>query len=87
MIISSAGNVGIGTTAPNAKISVSSATASTQFFSIGGAMTKAEILAYDPVVAGEMFYCTDCTASNVCISTGTAVTQVADMSAKTTACN
>ena len=87
MRITSAGNVGIGTTAPAAKLSVSSSTASSFFFSIGGAMTKAEILAYDPTKAGEMFFCTDCVAATICVSTGTAVADMADIGDRTVACN
>ena len=81
------GFVGIGTTAPTAKVSVSSSTASTSFYSIGGAMTKAEILAYDPPGPGVNFYCTNCVASTVCISTGTAVADFADIGDRTVACN
>jgi hypothetical protein len=85
--IDSAGNVGIGTTAPTSKVSVSSSTASTAFMGLNGAATKAEILAFDPVKAGEMFFCTDCVASTVCISTGTAVADFADIGDRTVACN
>lgn len=86
MAITGTGNVGIGTTAPTQKLSVSSSTASSFFFSIGGAMTKAEILAYDPVKAGEMFFCTDCSSAALCISTGTAVADMADIGDRTVAC-
>lgn len=48
--------------------------------------TKAQILAIDPIEAGEQFYCSDCTASNICISTGTAVGQFSDIQAKSVAC-
>jgi hypothetical protein len=82
-----AGNVGIGTAAPTSKVSVSSSTASTAFMGLNGAATKAEILAFDPVKAGEMFFCTDCVASTVCISTGTAVADFADIGDRTVACN
>jgi len=81
------GNVGIGTVAPDAKLSISSSTASTAFISFLGAMTKAEILAFDPVQAGASAYCTDCVTATHCISTGTAVTQFADIGDRTVACN
>lgn len=48
--------------------------------------TKAQILAIDPIAVGEEYYCSDCTASNICISTGTAVGQFSDIQAKTVAC-
>lgn len=48
--------------------------------------TSAEIKLIDPVAAGELFYCSNCTTVPVCISTGTAVAQVALITDKTAAC-
>jgi hypothetical protein len=86
MRVTSAGLVGIGTTAPSnalhvkatTGIAVSSATTAGLSMVIKGAETKANIKAYDPVAAGELWICTDCTAPySMCVSTGTAATQYA----------
>jgi len=81
MCVKSNGMVGIGTGSPLQKLKIE-----------GGAFaiysrTKAEIFAIDPVEVGEQYYCSNCTISNICISTGIAVGNFSDLSAKTTACN
>lgn len=46
--------------------------------------TKAQILALTPAAAGQAYYCSDCTAVTVCVSTGTgagAFTKVTDRAA------
>lgn len=52
-----------------------------------GVLAKAAIIATDPTIAGEVFYCSDCTTVPMCISTGTAATQWSLITDKTAACN
>ncbi len=76
------GNVGIGTTTPGTTLEIGT----TGKISMG-VDTKANILAYDPVRAGEMIYCSDCSSATICISTGTAVADFADIGDRTAPCN
>lgn len=48
--------------------------------------SAAQIVAIDPVAAGEMYYCSDCAAVAVCVSTGTAAADWALITNKTAAC-
>jgi len=48
--------------------------------------TRAQIDALTPDVIGEMVYCSDCSVKNVCISTGTAVSQWMRMDLATAGC-
>jgi len=50
-------------------------------------LTLAQLKTYSPASAGLPFYCSDCTVSTVCISTGTAIFGVSDISGRTTACH
>lgn len=95
MRITSAGNVGIGTTAPSATldvvtttgVEVSTSTTASAFFTIKGGMAKAQINLVDPATAGEVYYCTDCTAVTMCVSTGTAVGSFVKVSDKSAVCD
>lgn len=49
--------------------------------------TEAEIRALDPVYAGEMYYCSDCETSAMCVSTGTALGAWADIGDRTAICD
>jgi hypothetical protein len=81
-LVVAGGNVGIGTVTPGTALEIGT----TGKISMG-VDTKANILAYDPVRAGEMIYCSNCVASTICISTGTAVADFADIGDRTVACN
>ena len=48
--------------------------------------SASQIVAIDPVAAGEMYYCSDCTTVAVCVSTGTAAADWALITDKTAAC-
>jgi len=76
------GKVGIGTTAPGTALEIGT-TGRLTF----GRAAKATIIAIDPIVSGEVMYCTDCVAATLCISTGTAATQWSDIGDRTVACN
>ena len=52
-----------------------------------GSKTKSALGAYSPSVAGELWYCSDCSATNIAVSTGTGVGMVSDIHSKTTAIN
>ena len=52
-----------------------------------GAKNKATLKAYTPSAAGELWYCSDCSATTLAISTGTAAGGVSDIIGKTTAIN
>ena len=89
------GKWGIGTTAPantlhvkgTTGIAVSSAPLAGLSMVFRGMEAKANITATDPVAAGELWLCTDCTAPySLCVSTGTAVADYAKMGT-TDACN
>ena len=89
------GKLGIGTTSPSnaihvkatTGIAVSSATTASLSIVFRGAETKANIKAYDPVAAGEAWYCTDCTTAGFCVSTGTAVNQYSNAGNKSLDCD
>jgi len=49
--------------------------------------TQAQIEVYDPITVGEMFYCSDCTATTLCISTGTVVGDFSTIQDPTSACD
>lgn len=49
--------------------------------------TEAQILLIDPVVAGELYFCSDCTTTTVCVSTGTAVADMAAIEDPSAACD
>jgi hypothetical protein len=89
------GNGGNGTTAPannlhvkgTTGIAVSSAPLAGLSMVFRGMEAKANINATDPVAAGELWLCTDCTAPySLCVSTGTAVADYAKMGT-TDGCN
>jgi hypothetical protein len=48
---------------------------------------RLQILAIVPGAAGQIYYCSDCTTAAVCISTGAAAGQMANIGNRTTACN
>lgn len=49
--------------------------------------SEAQILAIDPVAAGELYFCSDCTTTAVCVSTGTAVLDFAAIEDPAAACD
>ena len=58
----------------------------------GGALqlysrTQAQIEAFTPLAAGELYYCNDCTATAVCVSSAAAVMSWVSVVDPTTACN
>ena len=96
MVISSAGNVGIGTASPATKLDVngdaqfgSGATKST--FTATGfwepySRTKAQIDLLVPTKVGQVIDCTDCTLPGLCRSTGTLAAQWRKMESATLGC-
>lgn len=50
-------------------------------------LALAAILARTPDGAGEMFRCSDCAASSVCVSTGTGAGAYVEVSSNTSVCN
>lgn len=51
------------------------------------AKSKAQLGSYTPLVAGEIWYCSDCATDGIVVSTGTTVGGFARISARTTAIN
>ncbi len=49
--------------------------------------TKAQILALTPAAAGQIYFCSDCTAVSICVSTGTAAGAFVKATDKTAACD
>ena len=49
--------------------------------------TKAQILTIDPAAAGELYFCSDCTTTAVCVSTGTDVADMAAIENPTAICD
>jgi len=49
--------------------------------------TKAQILTIDPAAAGELYFCSDCTTTAVCVSTGTDVADMAAIEDPTAICD
>lgn len=49
--------------------------------------TKAQILALTPAAAGQAYYCSDCTAVTVCVSTGTGAGAFTKVDDRTAACD
>jgi hypothetical protein len=76
--VSNAGATGAGATGATGATGAVGATGATG----GGwraADTKANIMSYDPAAAGEITPCTDCSITGAAISTGTEISQVADI--------
>ena len=49
--------------------------------------SSAQILALTPAEVGEMYFCNNCSPLTLCVSTGTAVLQFADVADPTAACD
>ena len=98
MKIDSEGNVGIGTASPATKLHLSSGTITVDgnvaqgIHLVTGSMgfssdTEINIRAKDPVRVGEAWYCSDCAAAALCVSTGTALGDWADSGDRTASCD
>jgi hypothetical protein len=73
--------------AERARINSSGLAVSASHFFQFGSLSKASILALTPSVVGQSYYCSDCTASTVCISTGTTVASFSDINSRIAQCN
>jgi hypothetical protein len=62
------------------------AMSATTYFEFGE-ITKFGIVSSTPTRRGRSYFCQDCTASTVCISTGTTVASYSDINSRTTQCN
>jgi len=49
--------------------------------------TIAQINLFAPSSVGQLFYCSNCTSTAVCVSTGTGIGAFSSLSSKTTHCN
>lgn len=49
--------------------------------------TEAQILAIEAAAAGELYFCSDCTTTTVCVSTGTAAADMAAIEDPSAACD
>jgi hypothetical protein len=48
--------------------------------------TSAQIGALTPTAVGQAYYCSDCTVSAVCVSTGTTLASFSDVGARVNPC-
>ena len=73
------GKVGVGTASPSAMLDVSG--------TIGAwSRTMAQINALVPTAVGQIVFCNNCTVTNLCVSTGTAVAQFLRVDSTTAGC-
>jgi len=71
----------------NSALAVSGTSVTVAAAFLPGSKTKAQLLAYNPGGAGEIWFCSDCSTDGVVVSTGTGLGAVARISARTTVIN